>query len=766
MSESKSEFRQYVTAPMTDKDLITMVYKFWPHGKINLTKVVLDTLVKKCISYIFSPKNEAVLRSHIRKIWSKRKQILGETLFAELDAKRTRFSDEDEEVLKVIYAKIPRREKALTLDIIENIPEYSQELIRDVWNRRLFARDGEKRYREFKNRPRLTPEEQVLLTKIYLNWPRRVLALTKSNRLQIAKDIGVTESKIEYTWSLKQWYPNAPQIYYWQNRLVAAIAAGNRLLFDHYIDQDDINGHSFGGTPLMEAIRCRRRYMFDVLMEMGADVNSIVGRGYRQTALINACYVPSSQINEYVGLLLDAGADHTVSGGITNMPPLWYYLKWVKTPTFVERFMPIPIEALNRQTPDSHWVEARFTILMMACLKHFSVVPILLTVAGLDVNQKTNYKNTALHFAAEKAPPEIIQQLLTVPGIEKNIENKHSKTPMDIAYCRGAAIIDIMDAAGCRRNRVNEVCRLHADDFVEMAQVVNAQVAEQTTRSSSPDPSSPMMEPQTCIKFHLNQGNVGICYMVSVIALFQNEFTILHKLKECVNDEEENILLRKELKESNIPEIDPTIKELLAFLSKDYSNVDFDKECPVLPATWRKTVHQTSAMTREDIINGGSEGFLLMFIFQTLNAWHDIFNIFFGYFAIKGKKNVQTDSDKQFQRALDAFESDHDKNIALIDLDFKSFAQMQLKVGMWNPFGMVDKLARKPNVRGFIVRVSDSNEKGHVFAGTVCDEFSGKKVLYCNSWGKGCVDYRQIHQELYDSNPRYKITTIHFVLRK
>ena len=95
MSESKSEFRQYVTAPMTDKDLITMAYRFWPRGKINLTRVVLDTLVKKCMPYIFSPKNENALRSHIRKIWSKRKQILGPTLFAELDAKRTRFSDED-----------------------------------------------------------------------------------------------------------------------------------------------------------------------------------------------------------------------------------------------------------------------------------------------------------------------------------------------------------------------------------------------------------------------------------------------------------------------------------------------------------------------------------------------------------------------------------------------------------------------------------------------------------------------------------------------
>ena len=751
---------------MTDKELLTMVYRFWPRGKINLTAAVLDTLVGKCMSYIFSPKNEYTLRSHIRKIWPKRQQILGTALFTELDAKRTRFSDEDEEVLKVIYAKIPRREKALTLDIIENIPEYSPELIRDVWKRRLFALNGEERYREFKNRPRLTHKESVLLTEIYLNWPAYELTFTLSNRRQIAEDFSVSVERVEEVWSLKKWYTRAPQIYYWQNRLVAAIVAGNRQLFDHYVKQDNINGKSYGGTPLMEAIRCRRRDMFDVLMDKGADVNRVVYHGYGKTALINACRVSVRQINEYVELLLASEADPTVCGGNVNMPPLWYYLKWVEEPTFVEKLMSIPIATLNRRTPDNYWAEGRFTILMMACLKHPSVVPMLLAVADINVKQKTNYGNTALHFAAEKAPKGIIQQLLDMPGIEKNVENKHSKTPLDIAYCRNASIRAIMIAAGCHRNRVNEVCRLHANDFVEMAQVVGIQVAEKTTRSSSPDPSSPMMEQHNCIKFHLNQGNVGICYMVSVIALFQNEFTILHKLKECVNDEEENILLRKELNETNIPEVDPTIKELLAFLYKDYSNVDFEKECPVLPTIWRKTVHQTSSMSHEDIINGGSEGFLLMFIFKTLNAWHDIFKVFMGQLVVNGQNSVRTDTNTQFQKSIELFEEKDDKNIALIQLDFQILAQMQLMVSRWNPFEMVDKLARKPNVRGFIVRVSDSKGEGHVFAGTVCDEFSDKKVLYCNSWGKGCVDYRQIHQELYDKDWNYKITTIHFVLRK
>ena len=788
MTESKSEFRQfvrYVTASMTDQELLVMVSRFWPRGKFNLTEAVLDTLVKKCMPYIFSPKNEAALRSHIRKIWPKRGNILDATLLKELNAKRTLFSEKDEQVLQDIYDNFPRREKSLTSVVVDSIPGYSSELVRDVWKRRLYARNGRERYREFKNRPRLTPEESELLTTIYLNWPANEKRFSPSNQGQIAKDIGVSNERVSAAWELKQWYPRAPNISYWKNRLVAAIVANNIFLFDYYVERDNVNGlvneqyQGRGGTPLMEAIRCRHHDMFDVLMEMGADVNSVRHNEYPRrpsTALVNACYVATEEINEYVGRLLAAGANPTVCAGVSNMPPLWYYLERVVEPTLVEGLMP-GVEALNRQTKDRHWTEACETILMLACRQHPTIVPMLLTVPGLNVHQKTNYGNTALHFAAEKCRKNIIQQLLAVPDIEKNAENKHSKTPLDIAYCHcDTATIEMMKNAGCHRNRANEVCRLHANGLSAMLRVVGPQISGETTRSSSPDRSSPMIEPQNCIKFHLNQGNVGICYLVAVIALFQNEFTILHKLAECVDDEEDNRLLRKELQESDIPEVDPTIKSLVSFLSKDYSGVDFTRECPVLPATWRKTVHQTDQMSRADIINGGSAAFLITFIFKTLDTWHDAFNVYFDQHVISNVTcQIQDRPDRYevwhatetiFKKKLQIFENNKEKNIALIELGIQGMAQSQMRVDLYNPFERVDKMARNPNVRGFLVRVSDSDERGHVFAGTVCDEFSGQKVLYCNSWGNGCVDWRHINQELCDKNPTYKITTIHFVLRK
>jgi hypothetical protein len=103
-------------------------------------------------------------------------------------------------------------------------------------------------------------------------------------------------------------------------------------------------------------------------------------------------------------------------------------------------------------------------------------------------------------------------------------------------------------------------------------------------------------------------------------------------------------------------------------------------------------------------------------------------------------------------------------------MTFGNNAQEQLTVGDANPFKMVDNMARLPTVRGFIVRVSAGIGNGHVVAGTV-DNVSGKvpqEVVYCNSWGekKGCDDSDTINTGLMKVNNQFKITTIHFVLRK
>ena len=330
-----------------------------------------------------------------------------------------------------------------------------------------------------------------------------------------------------------------------------------------------------------------------------------------------------------------------------------------------------------------------------------------------------------------------------------------------------------------KQKTTKKTARLTGNTLKERFQAVKNQVTAETTKVISP--VTPMLEPKRFQNFSLNQGNIGICYMVAVIVLFKNEFSILDKLKKLVKYEED---------QGN--KVDQTIKDLVTFLNNNYGYTSFNNKCPKkflpkLPKTWQKSVHQTdNTVKKSDIVSGGDAAFLLTFIFAKLDAWHDSFNVAFDYEymsddVIRMSKTVKkgdsfdyNDTKNMtiftFANMVDKFQKDKKHNIALIEMTFGNNAQEQLTVGDANPFKMVDNMARLPTVRGFIVRVSAGTGSGHVVAGTV-DNVSDKvpkEVVYCNSWGekKGCDDSDTINTELINVNKNYKITTIHFVLRK
>ena len=329
-----------------------------------------------------------------------------------------------------------------------------------------------------------------------------------------------------------------------------------------------------------------------------------------------------------------------------------------------------------------------------------------------------------------------------------------------------------------KKKAKKKTTRLIGNTLKQRFKAVKDQVAQETTKVISP--ATPMSEPKRFYNFRINQGNIGICYMVAVIVLFQNEFSILHKLKEIVNSEKD---------QRN--KVDQTIKDLVTFLDTNY-RYSFNNKCPKkllpkLPKTWEKSVYQTdNTAKRSDIVSGGDHNFLLTFIFAKLDAWHDSFNVAFDYDYMSDDVVRMTKTEKgasfdyndtttmtmlSFTKAVDKFEKDKKHNIALIEMTFGNNAQEQLKVGDANPFKMVDNMARLPTVRGFIVRVAAGIGKdGHVVAGTV-DNVSGKvpqEVVYCNSWGEkvGCDDSDTINTGLMKVDDQLKITTIHFVLRK
>jgi hypothetical protein len=344
----------------------------------------------------------------------------------------------------------------------------------------------------------------------------------------------------------------------------------------------------------------------------------------------------------------------------------------------------------------------------------------------------------------------------------------------------------VKSKSSTKQKTTKKTARLTGNTLEERFQAVKDQVAGDTVKVISP--ATPMLEPQQFEHFSLNQGSLGICYMVSVIVLFKNEFSILAKLKELVNYEK--------LQEHKV---DQTIVQLKDFLDKDYKSVKFNKGClkknlPILPIAWQKTVHQTDNTTKMiDILSGGDPAFLLVLIFTKLDAWHDSFKVAFNYADISDKDvtlgtdgpgpaiyNTPEASYQSFKNMHEHFELNNEKNISLIEMQFGNIARSQLKVkenkppvGYYNPFLMVDRMARLPFVRGFLVSVFLPNSNnGHVIAGMVYNEnvngILTKKVVYCNSWGerKECEDSYAVNEELYNENNNYHITNINFVLRK
>jgi ankyrin repeat protein/ethanolamine utilization cobalamin adenosyltransferase len=777
---------------------LKMVIRFWPNNKIRLTANVLVTLVNNIMPYIFprypiQNKDTTIttLEGSIKYVWKNRKKIGSKDLLEALKLKRQLFTDEDEKILTEIYVNFPFRDISINervSKLLQSTTGYSDQIIRDVWRRRNYSKK-KGRHIEFLKKSRLTPKESEILGQIYLHWPngQKILSLKNINKISDAIEaIKVTRKEIQDAWKRKKLDPKAPDFSRWGgNRLVAAITAGNNELFTHYITEgDDVNGISSGGTPLTEAIVYGRVKMFDILIKT-ADVNKIVAHPENpdnpfDTPLVHACRVHN---DHFILKLLEGGADPNVCAGFHDMPPLWYYLLLPKiNPDIVKKLIPETAK-LNRQSKESSWRESQKSILMLAAgHKNISVLPILLGVKGLKLNQSTNYGNTALHFAAYLSPDESnIKLLLDMPYIQKNIKNNLQQTPLDLADCRSGkkdTIIKYMSTNGCNKFTENVSCRLTGIGLKNTLPAVTLQVNSQTTPANSP--ASPMVETQICKKFSLNQGNLGICYMLSVIVLFKNEFTILHKLKELVNIEENQQLISNNLSQTST--IDTSIKELVAFLDTDYTNVDFKDACPKMPKSWEKTVVQTdTAVEQSDIEIGGDHNFLLLYIFKTLDIWHNTFNVAFDNVTITDDNILMTKTDKggdfeyndtenvtikSFATTVGNFQKDKEHNIALIEVQFGKHAQIQLTVdndNEYNPFEMVDKMARIPTVRGFIVRVSSGPKSGHVFAGKLCND---RDVIYCNSWGGGCVNSDTINMELINANPKYKITTIHFVLRK
>ena len=218
----------------------------------------------------------------------------------------------------------------------------------------------------------------------------------------------------------------------------------------------------------------------------------------------------------------------------------------------------------------------------------------------------------------------------------------------------------------------------------------------------------------TCKKYSLNQGNLGICYIISLITLFQNEATLLNKLINWVNT--------KEPKQST-NKIEQALYETVDILAQKYSTTQEFTACPKLPTLLQYETTGQSRNTRLSTAKKGGFTFnYLLYIVNMVKLCTDIkikINVYDEYIT-----NLE-----DLESELGVFNQSNPYTLFIYRSNIK----------FTNEFISILKLT--PHLKGFILGV-----EAHVIAGSVCrekDRVSGEvvtKVYICNSWEDGCQE--------------------------
>jgi hypothetical protein len=207
---------------------------------------------------------------------------------------------------------------------------------------------------------------------------------------------------------------------------------------------------------------------------------------------------------------------------------------------------------------------------------------------------------------------------------------------------------------------------------------------------------------EECGHYSIYQGQIGSCYIVSVITLFRNEKSILKLLK-----------------------LQPRHKSLQDIIELLETQIDFTKQCPKLPATMTRAVTQNRSTRSALTKNGGSAYTLMMYIMNIINILEvsPVFTVFDETYARAGIFPLGALIVNE-----DLFRKDSDSKIGYIDIDCAApFLSSELQ-------RLEDFCKKKPSVKGFIFQLANGKNFNHVVAACICDG----KIYICNSWGRGC----------------------------
>lgn len=231
------------------------------------------------------------------------------------------------------------------------------------------------------------------------------------------------------------------------------------------------------------------------------------------------------------------------------------------------------------------------------------------------------------------------------------------------------------------------------------------------------------LEGERCGSYSINQGQYAICYSASIVTLLRNEKTIIKKLKSIPNMLEE-------------------MKELIDYLSKDYSH----GVCPKVPTFIQNAVTGNQYATRYSAkYSGGTSDGLLMIILFFLDKADPNLKVNMQFFSSSTDMSREDEINDIITKILEEEKSMPPPNQNFVKctqiklgFEFEYFDIIKIMSGIEEKKKEQKKAAKKC-IKGMILTT-----EGHAFAVPFCD---GRTATVCNSWREGCTDFRTGIQE-------------------
>ena len=633
---------------LTDEYLLELIYKYWPHPKKKLSKLVLSTLAEKIATELVPPKETQALKDTIQKVWKKRKKT-------EKDDTLGKLSDEQEQLLKKIFDNFSRSGLTLHTTLLQKISielNVSTVQIKNIWKHRKLSKYFEAFEKKQVAGADLTPEEDELLETIWKIWPQYQRRFDMRSMYPLIKEVymekymtpptspGYSPTSPRYAPTSPRYAPTSPRYAptsptysptspaysptspaysptsptysptsnpklqiptqedvqnlkkFWRgfglpftrygNRLCAATAHQTEWLFDYYCEQgDDIN--EFGGyTSAWKQTKNKDENGNTIYKRTAWLINkkkvvktSIVDQRneYKKTPLEIVCesgYIPifnrlmSKNANVTLGRPLHRACRYAKNEIIAELLKKDEIKPQINKRCDYDKTTPLLAHMAGRRpsldtvklllekgadpniTLKSTWKDGEMTVLMLCCegttntwpAGHKNIFQFLVQNKDkykVDLDAVSQHKFSALHYAVKYKQLAMVRQLLDA-GADPDIQNNDRQTPLNMVLC-DKSLTKIKELL-LKANATAQLgsCRLSNHSVETRISLIHQQVRQEIGMRSESPASDEMQENDKCVKFSMDQGKAGICYMVSVITLFRNEYTLLNKLEECLMD--------------------------------------------------------------------------------------------------------------------------------------------------------------------------------------------------------------------------------------